>query len=76
MNKDKVGRKFEIPDSIIQFSNFFKHNFRVEDRTLALFVSGLLNSTLDTDREFDHSTLVKRRAKWIYISHLGLVPKN
>jgi len=61
MNEGKVGRPFEIPDSILNFSEFFKHRFSIDDRTEVLFISSLLNSILGTCREFDHSAIVKRR---------------
>lgn len=63
MNEGKVGRKFEIPDSVVKFAEFLKSSLGMEDRTEILFVSRLLNSILGTEKEFDHSTIVKRRAK-------------
>jgi hypothetical protein len=62
MNNRKVGRKFEIPNSIMQFSELFKHSFSMDDRTEVIFVSKLMNSILCSSKEFDHSTIVKRRA--------------
>lgn len=63
MNKHKNGPPFQLPESIIQFSMFLKSVFPVDDRTLIIFISRLLDRWMKTGKEFCHSALVKRREK-------------
>jgi hypothetical protein len=63
MNKRKNGHPFQLPESIIQFSMFLKSVFPVDDRTLIIFISRLLDRWIRTGKEFCHSALVKRRDK-------------
>jgi hypothetical protein len=61
LNKRKPGRRFEAPKSILLFFHFLKHLFRIDDRTLARFMSCFMNVLIPRDKPFDHSTVVKRR---------------
>ena len=76
LNEGKVGRPFEIPDSVLKFSEFSKHSFGMDDRTEVLFMSRLLDSILGTNREFDHSAIVKRRAELEFDIPFKICPEN
>lgn len=60
MNRGKKGRVFEIPESIMGFSVFFKTSFRVNDRDLAVYLKKIFGKDIPF-RELDHSSIVKRR---------------
>lgn len=61
LNKGKRGRRFEIPKSILLFFHFLKHLFRIDDRTLAWFMSDFMDTIIPREEPFDHSSIVKRR---------------
>jgi hypothetical protein len=60
MNRGKQGRVFEIPESVVGFSVFFKTSFHVNDRDLAKFLRKAFGKDISF-RELDHSSIVKRR---------------
>lgn len=63
MNEGKEGPPFQIPHSIITYFHFFKQLSRMDDRLLILFLSAFLAKTMGLQKEFHHSTNVKRRQK-------------
>ena len=46
MNKNKIGRRYELPNSMQIFGEFFKHCFGSDDRTTALFLSEIMSQIM------------------------------
>jgi len=61
MNRDKPGGRFHIPESIVICSLFLKHKFRIDDRTLILFIEDLILRITGYKPKHTHSAIVKRR---------------
>lgn len=61
MNEGKRGRRFEIPNSILILFHFMKCIFHIDDRLLVIIMSKCMEGIMCYEREFDHSTIVKRR---------------
>lgn len=76
MNEGKRGRQFLIPDSVINFFHFMKCNFRIDDRVLILKLSSFLSTIMGSEREFDHSTIVKRRKNMDLDMPFRITPEN
>ncbi len=60
MNRRKKGRRYVVPASILLLLHFLKITFRMDDRLLALLLTSIMKQYAD-ERQFDHSTIVKRR---------------
>jgi len=76
MNRNKRGRKFEIPDSVLAFFHFMKYHFGFDDRLLVIRLSNFLSAITGIEREFDHSAIVKRRANMELEVPLGITPEK
>ena len=63
MNKSKVGRKYEVPDSAIMFAMLLKAIYGIDDRSLAHIISRLVSKIRRKKITFSHVALIKRRRK-------------
>ena len=75
MNQGKRGRKFEIPRSVMCYFHFFKHCFGTDDRMLAIQLSKFMG-VIGIVKEFDHSTIVKRRDTLEFEIPEGITPER
>jgi hypothetical protein len=76
MNKGKRGPNFEIPNSLLVFFHFMKNSSRMDDRTLAIKLSKFYSEIMGIEREFDHSTIVKRRQDMAFDIPFGMTPEK
>lgn len=76
MNLNKVGPKFEIPNTLLTFFHFMKNSSRLDDRTIAIKLSKFYSELMGFEREFDHSAIVKRRQHMTFDIPFGMTPEK